>query len=124
MKLSEVIAQLEQFPEKEFIGEIGESTPIILKNIGGTNLYAAYENGDKVKSTVSLKRIWKEIKQPVTWQEAMQAWTKGKCFTIILRSFEYYQCPTKKLGCLKLNGTTDVAGFDDCMFTDGQWYID
>ena len=53
---------------------------------------------------------WGEVKQPVTWQEALEAWATGKSIT------------------LKMNGQTEIIDYSGLALNkkdiqNGEWYI-
>jgi hypothetical protein len=60
------------------------------------------------------KNEWKLIQEPVTWQEAIQAWIDGKTiYTIDEDGIE-----------TELKGVVEEAYFMKIEFTDSKWYIE
>jgi hypothetical protein len=90
MKLWEVIKALDENPRKVFSAKSGDSDLELsadidhLKDFGYTflDVVTTCEVEGKVKHDLSclgkLSADWHDVSQPVTWQEAIQAWSDGK----------------------------------------------
>ena len=91
MKLWEVIKELTEDPTKKFESKLVSKDGTVCMRVD-TRLprYFKFEvfNGKKLidqslgsgafNGNVALGLDWQEVKQPVTWQEAIQAWADGK----------------------------------------------
>ena len=63
----------------EAMKELGENPNKVFKNRYGVKLTA--KNGWASidgRTTFPMEDVWEEVKQPVPWQEAIQAWVDGK----------------------------------------------
>lgn len=91
MKLWEVIKELTEDPKKKFEAtldctsntvrmrvETGVSRYFKFEVFNGSKLIEQSYNGGAFNGNVALGLDWHEVKQPVTWQEAIQAWADGK----------------------------------------------
>ena len=90
MKLWEVLKALDENPWKVFSATSGDSYLELsadidhLKDFGYTflDVVTTCEVEGRVKHALSclgkLSADWREVKRPVTWQEAIQAWSDGK----------------------------------------------
>jgi hypothetical protein len=90
MKLWEVIKALDENPRKVFSAKSGDSDLELsadidhLKDFGYTflDVVTTCEVEGKVKHDLSclgkLSADWQPVRQPVTWQEAIQAWGEGR----------------------------------------------
>ncbi len=63
---------------------------------------------------------WEIVEEPVSWQEAMQAWIEDKNIRIEYGGETYKQSHANKLGCFKGN----EKGFPHSFFRTGKWYIE
>ena len=70
MKLWEALKELEENPDKKFKSVNYNQEDIIISM--GAGCY------DLPFRVLDSNRDWQEIKQPVTWQEAIEAWANGK----------------------------------------------
>jgi hypothetical protein len=126
MKLWEVLKALEENPEKKFETDSGKFKSIFSAK-GGFFHLDVYNDGRLIpqeygggafNGNVCLGKEWQEIKQPVTWQEAIEAWANGKTI----------RCEDGGSGCLFSGGRntlTDSAGpIDRYQITKGTWYIE
>ena len=128
MKLWEVMKALDENPKKVFRSKV-------------TNSRLMFKNGELVwenqfmkieKFTIYDKRtfvefdslidntgdIWEEVKQPVTWQEAIEAWVSGKTIKCTIQGSDYVFDGHKP----KLRGQIDTI--DRSQLRDGTWYIE
>ena len=92
MKLWEVIKELTEDPTKKFEAKLLESKDWMAYMMVDTGFsrYFKFEvfNGERLidqsldggafNGNVALNLDWQLVKQPVTWQEAIQAWADGK----------------------------------------------
>lgn len=71
---------------------------------------------------------WELIKEPVSWQEAIEEWRKDKDIYVIVGETRYEQSGHECLGIftyINSEGRKEKQyGFFILMFTDGKWYID
>lgn len=108
MKLWEVLKALEENPEKEF-----ECVGMRLIRESGTYRFINVNTRER-NFYMGVDNDWQEIKKPVTWQEALEAWANGKpikceCeFGII-----YFKPPRQSSACLTAK-----------LITHGTWYIE
>lgn len=112
MKLWEVLKALDENPEKEF-------------KCGGVRLICEFGTYRFTNVTTQERAFymgadndWQEVKQPVTWQEAIEAWTNGKTI----------RCEDGGFDCLFSGGksvlTDSVGPIDKYQITKGTWYIE
>ena len=92
MKLWEVIKELTEHPHQVFESDLLESKgwKARMKVERGASRYFCFEvfdgerlidqslNGGAFNGNVSMDLDWQLVRQPVTWQEAIQAWVDGK----------------------------------------------
>ena len=92
MKLWEVIKELTEDSTKKFEAKLLESKDCIVRMrvVTGFSRYFKFEvfdgkrlidqslAGGRFNGNVAFGLDWQEVKQPVTWQEAIQAWADGK----------------------------------------------
>ena len=91
MKLWEVMRLLEENPKKRFEATLDCTSNIARMSVEkGVSRYFKFEvfdgsrrieqsyNAGAFNGNVSLDLDWHEVKQLVTWQEAIQAWADGK----------------------------------------------
>ena len=69
---------------------------------------------------------YEEVKEPVTWQEAIQAHLDGKDFRIEYEGKVYRQFAMYKIGCLAGKSNYDIIkrGFDSNMLKEGKFFIE
>jgi len=81
MKLWEVIKEIEKDKNKVF--ESTDYGRVRLKSVGRQE-HLTIENASQNSSGVFINfdRDWKEVKQSVTWQEAIEAWVNGKTIRV------------------------------------------
>ena len=115
MKLWEVLKALEENPKKKFtssglIGDIGIS-------IASKSYKFKYDDiSDDIH--IDMKRDWQEVKQSVTWQEAIEAWaTKGKDISCTVDKFN-----VKYTGRVLQDNTN--LGITKAEIEEGTWYIE
>lgn len=111
MKLWEALKELEENPKKVF-----------KSNNGFGEVTLGYSNGiefigvQKTKNGTFLSELrdWQEVKQPVTWQEAIEAWANGKKIRCKCEGGETFYRPSKE----------SSACFTAKLITHGTWYIE
>ena len=104
----------------EAMKELGENPNKVFKNRYGVKLTA--KNGWASidgRTTFPMEDVWEEVKQPVTWQEAIQAWAEGN--TVIVEN----TCDKRKYDGKK-NFLKDEYGnpMGSWEITNGTWYIE
>ena len=75
MKTSEMIAMLENDPKLRFTSGGEKSTMEAICRSGNIELYYIPA---ELKYEFRSDRDWQLVREPVTWQEALQAWVDGK----------------------------------------------
>ena len=111
MKLWEVLKELDENPNKRFKSVNYNQEEIIISM--GTGCY------DLPFRVLDSNRDWQEIKQPVTWQEAIEAWANGGKVKCILHgeSFIYDSSQWKNM----YSGDGYLC---DSEILNGTWYIE
>jgi hypothetical protein len=117
MKLWEVIKELTDDPTKIFeISDRGSR-----ERIGRDGNYLWYGRIDHgmisdsplLGGSVDINNNnWQIFKQPVTWQEAIQAWADGKTIRLKMPEWEQVWKPT------------NAISFNYCQITQGSWYVE
>ncbi len=91
MKTWEMIKELTENPEKKFRIKNGErETYVTMRKGDGCNVIiwqGEYQSGQKFAVTDG-KEEWEEVKQPVPWQEAIEAWANGHTVECHLNNYE------------------------------------
>ena len=114
MKLWEVLKALDENPKKRFKSNVvGVEYKISLD--GGV---VAFEASTGKFTGLSNSRDWQEAKQPVTWQEAIEAWVSGKTIKCTIQGSDYVFDGHKP----KLRGQIDTI--DRSQLRNGTWYIE
>lgn len=125
MKLWEVLKALEENPEKVFECDTGSRIKFFDNRLHWYDKHGnpkeAFEIRDKRSGTGACHNtgdFWHEVKQPVTWQEAIEAWTNGKTIRCEDGGYDYLFSGGK-------NTLTDSVGpIDKYQITKGTWYIE
>ena len=87
MKQWEVMRLLEENPAKVYESDMhcGHTARMRVRNgyyqfeiFNGESLIGQYREAGAFNGNAGLYFDWHEVKQPVTWQEAIQAWVDGK----------------------------------------------
>lgn len=115
MKLWEALKELEENPKKVF-----------KSNNGFGEVTLGYSNGiefigvQKTKNGTFLSELreWQEVKQPVTWQEAIEAWVNGKTIKCTMQGSDFVFDGYKP----KLRDQIDTIG--RIQLREGTWYIE
>ena len=136
MKLWEVLKALEENPKRKFeYGNVDRFYTMGIHKVYGESYFqltAVNEEGKNISDLASgqfdgnftLDNDWQEIKQPVTWQEAIEAWaTKGKDISCKIVKQEYYFKKFKEKYNTELQ---DHNGYGIAWehITKGTWYIE
>ena len=112
MKLWEVLKALEENPKKRFTSKFGSMSAEIFAD----DLSVNFMHTESLELSLDASRDWQEVKQPVTWQEAIEAWANGK-----LIKYE------NEHGCLTYSGNTlkdEIGPLASYQLTTGTWYIE
>ena len=124
MKFWEVIQQLTIDPKKRFVFHNGSKIYTISTNeSGGSNYFhltAENKEGRDIShfasggfdGNLTTEDDWQLVRQPVTWQEAIQAWADGKTIRLIMPEWEQVWVPTNNVG------------FNHCHINQGKWYVE
>jgi hypothetical protein len=127
VKTSEMIAMLEKNPELKFKSQNGYRASV--NEYTGLFIWERYSGTSGINNNLRLLPSkaagfkpdnWTVIREPVPWQEAIQAWIDGKCIyaeTEGLRKLEIN--PELRLGEFVHSDT----GIDLIYFQKGTWYI-
>ena len=125
MKLWEVIKELTENKDKKFVFDNGDRiyTMSIDRSCGSKyfHLSAINDKGADISELDSgefdgnftVNDDWQEVKQPVTWQEAIQEFAKGKKVTAKFNNQEW------TLGAL-----IELPEYLNRAITNGKWYIE
>jgi hypothetical protein len=122
MKTSEMIAMLEKNPNLKFKGTNWSDGSILQLDLFGHITIINPKNKicpETVLNYLPSKTDWEIVCEPVTWQEAIQAWAEGKTVKCVLNSF-YEGYIFNDFHC-KAN-TQTILSKD--MIKGGTWYIE
>ena len=120
MKLWEVMKKLDENPNKRFKHELGS-----IIGFADNVLQWLEKDGEIIEPFLVRDRRsgtgichntgdgWQEVKQPVTWQEAIQAWAEGKTVTV-LTLFGFGSREVKK---------SRGSSITEYEITKGVWYV-
>lgn len=114
MKLWEAFKALEENPKKVFKDKFSRTIHINDKGgiqFNGVNIVRAKTFG---VCYIDPKVDWQEVKQPVTWQEAIEAWANGKKIRCKCEGGETFFRPSN----------VSSACFTAKLITHGTWYIE
>ena len=115
MKLWEALKELEENPKKVF-----ESSLVGVEyKISSDGEVTAFEATGKFTGLNNC-RDWQEVKQPVTWQEAIEAWADGKKIRCVIGKAEYIfgRSPYREFQ------DQNDYGLAPEHITKGTWYIE
>lgn len=125
MKSWEVIKELTEDPTKKFEARLeSKDWTACMRVDTGVSRYFKFEvfnhkrlidqshGGGAFNGNVALGLDWHEVKQPVTWQEAIQAWADGKTIRLKMPEWEQVWKPT------------NAISFNHCQITRGSWYVE
>ena len=125
MKLWEVIKELTENKDKKFVFDNGDRiyTMSIDRSCGSKyfHLSAINDKGADISELDSgefdgnftVNDDWQEVKQPVTWQEAIQEFAKGKKVTAKFNNQEW-----------TLRTLIELPEYLNRAITNGTWYIE
>lgn len=108
MKLDEALKALDENPKKVF-SCAGMRVTVVSGAYKFTNV-----NTRKSEFWIGKDNDWQEVKQPVTWQEALEAWANGREITLINVHKELRRI-TQEVGLLCLSKEKII---------NGTWYIE
>lgn len=128
MKLSEVIEALERNPKKRFECSLigGHKGYMYTKDdyyrldIHDDDGFLIYQQrgGGAFNDKIHINIDWQEVKQPVTWQEAIEAWANGKTIKCTKQGSDFVFEGYKP----NLRDQFDAIG--RFQLIDGTWYIE
>ena len=126
MKLWEVLKALDENPKKVFECDLISEFKAVMRVIDGYfDLKILNKDGMPIpqeikggafNGNININRNWQEVKQPVTWQEALEAWANGK-------KVKY----KNEHGCLTYSGSTlkdEIGPLASYQLLNGTWYIE
>ena len=127
MKLWEAMELLDENPSLKFEYQDNRKKWLLYADVGGLTGLVFYQldcwdnNGELMTGTafgslhgnLTTSDNWKLVKQPVTWQEAIQAWGTGKIVSV-------------DVGGCKFKFTHDdtIFGLSERMINLGTWYVE
>lgn len=126
MKTWEMIKELTENPNKKFKNK---KDGYKVQMINGLLVYPFYNSEHELQSSDwflvadnALEMEWKEVKEPVTWQEAIEAWIDGKTIYCLLNGekFIYERSPLRK----SLYDTEWKSSISAAELMNGDWYIE
>ena len=130
MKLWEVIKELTENKDKKFVFDNGDRiyTMSIDRSCGSKyfHLSAINDKGADISELDSgefdgnftVNDDWQEVKQPVTWQEAIRAWVYGKTIQCVINCSQYmFDGNSEHLEDILGSATKK-------QFEEGKWYIE
>ena len=107
---------LEENPKKVFKNDINREISISAQ--GGIAFIDVYfQNGN---CYIDPSKDWHEVKQPVTWQEAIEAWANGKRIRCVINKAEFI---FEKRHYREFQDQNDY-GLAVEQITKGTWYIE
>ena len=124
MKLWEVIKALTEDPTKKFESKLSSRLMLRMSVTTAISRFFKFEvfydtklidqssDGGAFNGNVSLDYDWQPVKQPVPWQEAIQAWICGSKVTVVLGGDE----------CI-FEGFTEPE-FVNHAINEGVWYVE
>lgn len=121
MKLSEVIAILEERPRKKFVADKGKRMEMIAFSDGRTVQFEYTQEKNGIVIAIDTKRDWQEVKQPVSFIEAIKAFDKGSNIYCAYDNGETFYFTRKPYKGLKDACDNPIASY---MILEGKWYID
>jgi len=120
---SEMIAELEKNPKlrfKEVEGEFGETLYCEVSEYGYIRLTTSDNESQDFSGNIMPSAKWTRVRTPVTWQEAIQAWTDGKTITCHILRDKPYKYPGTNCQLIADNG----HGITSSEINIGIWYIE
>lgn len=129
MKLWEVLKALEENPKKRFECSLSSGFKALMSTSDGYfdlkifdcygKLISQEKKGGAFNENIRVNNDWQEVKQPVPWQKAIEAWANGGKVKCILhgKSFTY---DSSKWG----NMYSGDGYLCDSEILHGTWYIE
>ena len=130
MKLWEVIKELTEDTTKKFVLNDGDRIYTLSAERGGVSnffmLSAINEEGVNIShldsgqfdgNFATDEDDWQPVRQPVTWQEAIQAWADGKTIKCEHGQITFVYNPDDEF-------FGNHSGVHKRLFTNGSWYVD
>lgn len=114
MKLWKALKELDENPEKKFSSKFERVDADVF--IEGISLKVVHQG--VVVLALDVNRDWQEVKQPVTWQEALEAWVNGKTIKCTIQGSDFIFDGYKP----KLRDQIDTIG--RIQLREGTWYIE
>ena len=126
MKLWEVMRLLEEDPSRRFEYQDNQKKWILYADAGCYDdrvfclldcrghegeLKTGYRIGS-LHGNLSTLDNWQPVRQPVTWQEAIQAWGAGKTIRLVMLGWEQVWRPT------------NAVELNQSRIKDGNWYVE
>lgn len=128
MKLWEVLKALEENPKKVFECNLISGFKALMSTRNGyfdLKIFNCYGElisqgikGGAFNENISVNNDWHEVKQPVTWQEAVEAWMNGKTIRCTMQGSDFVFDGYKP----KLRDQIDTIG--RIQLKEGTWYIE
>ena len=130
MKLWEVLRELHEDPKKKFENDLGNVIGFYdgvlswlpTKDNNRVAHFIAWDERSGLDGNVistNVGDIWHELKQPVSWQEALEAWINGKRVVCKLNE-DTYSYHISRL----LLVDQDANALSDSEIQRGTWYIE
>lgn len=118
MKLWEVMRLLEEDPTKRFETKLASKGWTACMRVDTGHFKFEVFNGkilvdDARMVNVELDLDWQPVRQPVTWQEAIQAWGAGRIVSVEVGGCKY-----------KLTHEDSIFGLSERMINLGTWYME
>ena len=124
MKTSEVIEALERNPWKRFECNLFSGFKALMSTRDGYfdlkilncngELISQEKKGGAFNENIRVNKDWQEVKQPVTWQEAIEAWANGSSIKCECEGgVTFFKPPRQSSAC-----------FTAKLITHGTWYIE
>ncbi len=109
MKTYEVIKKLMEDSTMKFMDESGR---VIGFHSGLISFFDKDLNFIEMAYFGYVEHNWQLVKQPVTWQEAIQAWNDGEVVKVITTHLDYVFSPIEKMELWPV------------MIQNGTWYVE
>ena len=126
MKLWEVIKALTEDPTKKFEAKLASEDWTACMRVDDVFqryfMFEVYDgerpvgqslDGGAFNFNVTLDLDWQLVRQPVTWQEAIQAWGAGRIVSVEVGGCKY-----------KLTHDDSIFGLSERMINLGTWYVE
>ena len=125
MKLWEVMKLLEENPTDVYEAKMNESWRVrmtVKDGFGGYYYFEVFNSkrlidqsrgGGAFNGNVALSLDWQLVRQPVPWQEAIQAWADGKMVSVDVGGCKF-----------KLTHDDTIFGLSERMINLGTWYVE